>query len=170
MKILRQSIIVSAVFFILCGVIYPYFMTGVANIFFKEKAQGSIIYIDGKPVGSKLIGQKFEKPADDVLPASGGTNYGNSNPAYEKDVRNNLAQVLSENPAAAAEDIPSELVTSSGSGLDPHISLQGALLQVDRIAKARGIEKEVVAKVIKENSEKDIVNVLETNIKLDNLK
>ena len=189
MKILRQSIIVSAVFFILCGVIYPYFMAGVANIFFKEKAQGSIIYIDGKPVGSKLIGQKFEKPeylhgrpsaynyniydekpADDVLPASGGTNYGNSNPAYEKDVRNNLAQVLSENPAAAAEDIPSELVTSSGSGLDPHISLQGALLQVDRIAKARGIEKEVVAKVIKENSEKDIVNVLETNIKLDNLK
>lgn len=189
MKILRQSIIVSAVFFILCGVIYPYFMTGVANIFFKEKAQGSIIYIDGKPVGGKLIGQKFEKPeylhgrpsaynyniydekpADDVLPASGGTNYGNSNPAYEKDVRNNLAQVLSENPAAAAEDIPSELVTSSGSGLDPHISLQGALLQVDRIAKARGIEKEVVAKVIKENSEKDIVNVLETNIKLDNLK
>ena len=184
MKILRQSIIVSAVFFILCGVIYPYFMTGVANIFFKEKAQGSIIYIDGKPVGSKLIGQKFEKPeylhgrpsaynyniydekpADDVLPASGGTNYGNSNPAYEKDVRNNLAQVLSENPAAAAEDIPSELVTSSGSGLDPHISLQGALLQVDRIAKARGIEKEAVAKVIKENSEKDIVNVLETNIK-----
>lgn len=189
MKILRQSIIVSAVFFILCGVIYPYFMTGVANIFFKEKAQGSIIYIDGKPVGSKLIGQKFEKPeylhgrpsaynyniydekpADDVLPASGGTNYGNSNPAYEKDVRNNLAQVLSENPAAAVEDIPSELVTSSGSGLDPHISLRGALLQVDRIAKARGIEKEAVAKVIKENSEKDIVNVLETNIKLDNLK
>ena len=77
---------------------------------------------------------------------------------------------MSENPAAAAEDIPSELVTSSGSGLDPHISLQGALLQVDRIAKARGIEKEAVAKVIKENSEKDIVNVLETNIKLDNLK
>ena len=62
MKILRQSIIVSAIFFILCGVIYPYFMTGVANIFFKQKAQGSIIYIDGKPVGSKLIGQKFEKP------------------------------------------------------------------------------------------------------------
>lgn len=188
MKILRQSIIVSAVFFILCGVIYPYFMTGVANIFFKEKAQGSIIYIDGKPVGSKLIGQKFEKPeylhgrpsaynyniygekpADDVLPASGGTNYGNSNPAYEKDVRNNLAQVLSENPAAAAEDIPSELVTSSGSGLDPHISLQGALLQVDRIAKARGIAKEKIIEVIKENSEKDMINVLETNIAFDKL-
>lgn len=182
MKILRQSIIVSAVFFILCGVIYPYFMTGVANIFFKEKAQGSIIYIDGKPVGSKLIGQKFEKPeylhgrpsaynyniydekpADDVLPASGGTNYGNSNPAYEKDVRNNLAQVLSENPAAA-EDIPSELVTSSGSGLDPHISLQGALLQVDRIAKARGIAKEKIIEVIKENSEKDMINVFEKTI------
>lgn len=188
MKILRQSIIVSAVFFILCGVIYPYFMTGVANIFFKEKAQGSIIYIDGKSVGSKLIGQKFEKPeylhgrpsaynyniydkkpADDVLPASGGTNYGNSNPAYEKDVRNNLAQVLSENPAAAAEDIPSELVTSSGSGLDPHISLQGALLQVDRIAKARGIAKEKIIEVIKENSEKDMINVLETNIAFDKL-
>lgn len=187
MKILRQSIIVSAVFFILCGVIYPYFMTGVANIFFKEKAQGSIIYIDGKPVGSKLIGQKFEKPeylhgrpsaynyniydekpADDVLPASGGTNYGNSNPAYEKDVRNNLAQVLSEN-LAAAEDIPSELVTSSGSGLDPHISLQGALLQVDRIAKARGIAKEKIIEVIKENSEKDMINVLETNIAFDKL-
>ena len=189
MKILRQSIIVSAIFFILCGVIYPYFMTGVANIFFKQKAQGSIIYIDGKPVGSKLIGQKFEKPeylhgrpsaynyniydekpADDVFPASGGTNYGNSNSAYENSVKDNLTQILIENPTTVVEDIPSELVTSSGSGLDPHISLQGALLQVDRIAKARGIEKEVVAKVIKENSEKDIVNVLETNIKLDNLK
>ena len=117
MKILRQSIIVSAVFFILCGVIYPYFMTGVANIFFKEKAQGSIIYIDGKPVGSRLIGQNFknpeylhgrpsaynyntydEKPSEDILPASGGTNYGNSNPAYEESVKNNLAQVLKENP------------------------------------------------------------------------
>ena len=178
MKILRQSIIVSAIFFILCGVIYPYFMTGVANIFFKQKAQGSIIYIDGKPVGSKLIGQKFEKPeylhgrpsaynyniydekpADDVFPASGGTNYGNSNSAYENSVKDNLTQILIENPTTVVEDIPSELVTSSGSGLDPHISLQGALLQVDRIAK-----------VIKENSEKDIVNVLETNIKLDNLK
>ncbi len=189
MKILRQSIIVSAIFFILCGVIYPYFMTGVANIFFKQKAQGSIIYIDGKPVGSKLIGQKFEKPeylhgrpsaynyniydekpADDVFPASGGTNYGNSNSAYENSVKDNLTQILIENPTTVVEDIPSELVTSSGSGLDPHISLQGALLQVDRIAKARGIEKEAIAKVIKENSEKDIVNVLETNIKLDNLK
>ncbi len=189
MKILRQSIIVSAIFFILCGVIYPYFMTGVANIFFKQKAQGSIIYIDGKPVGSKLIGQKFEKPeylhgrpsaynyniydekpADDVFPASGGTNYGNSNSAYENSVKDNLTQILIENPTTVVEDIPSELVTSSGSGLDPHISLQGALLQVDRIAKVRGIEKEAIAKVIKENSEKDIVNVLETNIKLDNLK
>ena len=146
MKILRQSIIVSAIFFILCGVIYPYFMTGVANIFFKEKAQGSIIYIDGKPVGSKLIGQKFEKPeylhgrpsaynyniydekpADDVFPASGGTNYGNSNSAYENSVKDNLTQILIENPTTVVEDIPSELVTSSGSGLDPHISLQGAL-------------------------------------------
>lgn len=188
MKILKQSIIVSAVFFILCGIIYPYFITGVSNIFFKEKAQGSIIYIDGKAVGSKLIGQKFEKPeylhgrpsaynyniydekpADDILPASGGTNYGNSNPAYEKSVKDNLAQVLAENKNAVAEDVPSELVTASGSGLDPHISLQGALLQADRIAEARGIDKEIVVNVIKENAKKDIVNVLETNIALDNL-
>lgn len=188
MKILRQSIIVSAVFFILCGVIYPYFMTGVANIFFKEKAQGSIIYIDGKPVGSRLIGQNFknpeylhgrpsaynyntydEKPSEDILPASGGTNYGNSNPAYEESVKNNLAQVLKENPNVNVSDVPPELITASGSGLDPHISLQGALIQADRIAEARGIAKEKIIEVIKENSEKDMINVLETNIAFDKL-
>lgn len=188
MKILRQSIIISAVFFILCGVMYPYFITGVANLLFKDKAQGSIIYIDGKPVGSRLIGQKFEqpqylhgrpsaynyntydeKPIADILAASGGTNYGNSNLAYEESVKNNLAQVLAENPDVATENIPSELVTASGSGLDPHISLQGALIQVDRIAKARGISNDKVAEVIKQNADKDIVNVLETNIALDKI-
>lgn len=188
MKILKQSIIVSLVLFLLCGIVYPYLMTGIANVFFKEKAQGSLVYVDNKPVGSSLIGQQFtedkylhgrpsaygyntydEKPAEDVLPASGGTNYGNSNPAYVENVQNNLKQVMEENPNVKAEDIPSDLVTASGSGLDPHITVKGAMVQVDRIAKARNIDKEMVIKVIDENSYKDTVNVLKTNIALDNL-
>lgn len=189
MKILKQSIAVSVVLLVLCGIIYPYFITGAGNLFFKDKAQGSIIYVEGKPVGSRLIGQKFEKPeylhgrpsaynyntydekpAEDVLPASGGTNFGNSNPAFEESVKNNLAQVLNENPTIKAEDVPSELITSSGSGLDPHISLQGALIQAERIAQARGVSKEKIIEVIKANSYKDTINVLETNIELDKLK
>ena len=189
MKVLKQSIIISLVLFLLCGVIYPYFITGVANVFFREKAQGSLVYVDDKPVGSALIGQQFtdskylhgrpsaykyntydEKPDENILASAGGTNYGNGNPAYEENVKNNLAQVLTENPKAVIEDIPSELVTASGSGLDPHISLKGALIQADRIAEARGISKEKIIKVINENTDKDIVNVLLVNMKLDELK
>ena len=186
MKILRQSIILTIVLFIICGIIYPYFVTGAANLFFKNKAQGSIVYVNGKTVGSELIGQKFEKPeylhgrpsaydynvysekpSEDILPASGGTNLGNSNPAFGENIKKYVKKVMEENPAA--ENITSELVTVSGSSLDPHISLQGALLQADRIAQTRGIPKEKILKVIKDNSHDDIINVLKTNIALDNI-
>lgn len=186
MKILKQSIILTIVMFIICGIVYPYFVTGAANLFFKDKAQGSIVYINGKAVGSEFIGQKFEKPeylhgrpsvfdynvynekpSENVLPASGGTNLGNSNPVFSENTKKYVKKIMEENPAA--KNITSELVTSSGSNLDPHISLQGALLQADRIAEARGTSKEKILKVIKDNSHNDIINVLKTNIALDNM-
>ena len=187
MKVLKQSFISTIILFLLCGVMYPYFVTGISKVLFKEKANGSLIYVDGKAVGSKLIGQKFteekyfhgrpsaydyntydEKPDETVLASSGGTNYANSNPDYIKGVEDNTKNILKENPTIKQEDISSEMVTASGSGLDPNITLQGAMIQIDRIAKARNISKDEVMELVKENSKQEIVNVLELNIALEN--
>lgn len=188
MKVLKQSFVSTIILFLLCGVMYPYFVTGISKVLFKEKANGSLIYVDGKAVGSKLIGQKFteekyfhgrpsaydyntydEKPDETVLASSGGTNYANSNPDYIKGVEDNTKNILKENPTIKQEDIPSEMVTASGSGLDPNITLQGAMIQIDRIAKARNISKDKIVELVKENSKQEIVNVLELNIALDKL-
>jgi K+-transporting ATPase ATPase C chain len=189
MKVLKQSFISTIILFLLCGVMYPYFVTGISKVLFKEKANGSLIYVDGKVVGSKLIGQKFteekyfhgrpsaydyntydEKPDETVLASSGGTNYANSNPDYIKGVEDNTKNILKENPTIKQEDISSEMVTASGSGLDPNITLQGAMIQVDRISEARNISKDEVIELIKANANKDIVNVLELNLALDDIK
>lgn len=189
MKILKQSFISTIVLFVLCGLAYPYFITGISKVLFKDKANGSLVYVDDKIVGSKLIGQNFtdekyfhgrpsaydyntydEKPDETVLASSGGTNYANSNPDYIKNVEENVKTILKENPTVKQEDIPSEMVTASGSGLDPNITLQGAMIQVDRIAKVRNISKDKVVELIKENSNQEIVNVLELNIALDKIK
>ena len=113
MKVLKQSFISTIILFLLCGVMYPYFVTGISKVLFKEKANGSLIYVDGKAVGSKLIGQKFteekyfhgrpsaydyntydEKPDETVLASSGGTNYANSNPDYIKGVEDNNERIV----------------------------------------------------------------------------
>lgn len=188
MKVLKQSFISTIVLFLLCGVIYPYFVTGISQVLFREKANGSLIYVDNKVVGSKLIGQNFteakyfhgrpsaygyntydEKLAEDTLASSGGSNFANSNPDYIKAVKENTQNILKENPTIKQEDITSEMVTASGSGLDPNITLKGAMIQVERISKERNISKDKIIEIIKANSKKDIVNVLELNVALDKL-
>lgn len=188
MNTIKKSVYVTVTLFVL-ATLYTLAINGFAQTFFKDSANGSIVYVDGEARGSKYIGQNFTqenyfhgRPSvynyntyetseeAKTLPASGGTNYGLSNPNYEENVKANVEKLLQENPGLKVEDIPTDMVTASGSGLDPNISVQGAMIQVERVAKANNLSVEVVENLIKENTTKDMVNVLELNLKLDELK
>jgi K+-transporting ATPase ATPase C chain len=186
-EILKKSIYITVALFILATV-YTCVINGFAQMFFNHSANGSLIVKDGQAIGSKHIGQVFtdekhfhgrpsaynyntyetEEEAQ-VLPASGGTNLGLSNPAYSENVKANVEKLLNANPGLKVEDIPVEMVTASGSGLDPHITVQGALIQAERVAKANGISKDEVINLINKIAHKDIVNVLELNLALEEL-
>ncbi|MDO5788041.1 MAG: potassium-transporting ATPase subunit C [Fusobacterium sp.] len=186
-EILKKSVYITVALFIL-AIIYTCVINGFAQIFFNHSANGSIIIKDGQAIGSKHIGQLFtdakhfhgrlsaynyntyttEKEAQ-VLPASGGTNLGLSNPAYTENIKANIEKLLVENPGLKVEDIPVEMLTASGSGLDPHITIQGAMIQVDRVAKENGIAKDKVVTLINKIAHKDTVNVLELNLALEEL-
>jgi K+-transporting ATPase ATPase C chain len=171
---------------VLTGLIYPIAITGVAQALFGHKANGSLLKdIDGNVIGSALIGQVTNTPAYlQPRPSAAGTGYdagassgSNLGPTSQKlsdRVKADIERLKKENPDAP-ETIPADLVTASGSGLDPHLTPEGALWQTERIAKARNVEPERVKQVIKsmiEGRELGIfgeprVNVLQTNLKLD---
>lgn len=186
-EILKKSIYITVALFIL-ATIYTCVINGFAQIFFNHSANGSIIVKDGQAIGSKHIGQVFAgakhfhgRPSaynyntydteeeTQVLPASGGTNLGLSNPTYTENVKANVEKLLVENPGLKVEDIPVEMVTASGSGLDPHITVQGAMIQAERVARENGIAKDEVVALINKIAHKDIVNVLELNLALEEL-
>ncbi len=172
---------------VLTGLIYPYVMTGLAQILFPWRANGSLVTDEkGQVVGSELIAQGFANPAY-LQPrpsaagdkgydptSSGGSNFGTTSKKLQDRVAGDLKRLKAENPDAAGA-VPVELVTTSGSGLDPHLSPQGALWQVPRVAKARGISPERISAVINENVEgrtfgilgEARVNVLLVNLALD---
>ena len=182
MKIIKQSLLLSLVFLILCGFIYPLFINITANIFFKEKAQGSFVQYNGKDVGSLLIGQEFKNPKffhgrissvnystgtdKDISAKSGGSNLAPSNPLLEERVSQDIENFMKNNPTVKKEDIPADLMTSSGSGLDPHISVESAIIQADRISKENNLSKDIVLGLIDKTKEKNIVNVLKLNLAL----
>ena len=149
--------------------------------------KGETISINNKVVGYKLEGQSFtDNKYFDSRPSacgynaagSGASNKGPSNPAYLKDIQNRIDTFLVHNPSVKKEDIPSELVTASGSGLDPDLSPQGAYVQVARIAKTRNISEEKIKELVAQQINKPLlglfgpekINVLELNIALDKLK
>jgi K+-transporting ATPase ATPase C chain len=169
------------------GVIYPLLVTGIAQTLFHNEANGSVIFQEGKPVGSDLIGQTFDDPKylwgrpSATGPsyngaASSGSNYGPLNPGFLDSVKVRL-QTLKDADPSNSLPIPVDLVTASGSGLDPHISLAAAYYQVSRIAKAREIEEETIKEIISKNTQKrflgllgePVVNVLKVNLELDDL-
>lgn len=164
-------------------VIYPALIWAIAQAA-PAKGKGVIVTINGKVVGYALEGQSFTqdkyfwgRPSTGNYNAasSAGSNKGPSNPDYLKEVQNRIDTFLAHNPTIKKEEIPSDLVTASGSGLDPDISLQAAIIQVDRIAKERNIPKEKIQSLIQAHIEKSIngiekINVLQLNIALDNLK
>jgi K+-transporting ATPase ATPase C chain len=173
-------------FTILTGIIYPLAVTGIAQVIFPRQANGSIITKNGKDVGSKLIGQRFEDPkyfwdrlsATTPYPynsaSSSGSNLGPGNPDLMKAAQARIDVLRAVDPSNTAK-IPVDLVTASGSGLDPHISPAAAEYQIHRVAKARGLEDVRIRDMVANNTRgrwlgligEPVVNVLELNFALD---
>jgi K+-transporting ATPase ATPase C chain len=174
---------------LLTGIIYPLFMTGVAQITFPAKANGSLIMKDGKIIGSELIGQKLDSSiyfwsrpsAIDYNPIpSGASNFGPTSKALQKQVADRRVLFASKNSITDTLAIPKEMIFASASGLDPHISPKAALMQVDRIVKARNFnadKKQKLIKCIKDITEapqflclgEERINVLVLNLELNKL-
>ena len=182
---LRSAFFMLLIFTVITGVIYPLVVTGIAQVVFPQQANGSLIVKDGKAVGSELIGQQFDDPsyfwgrpsaANYNAAASSGSNYGPLNPALMDMVQTRIDALKAADPDNTLP-IPVDLVTASGSGLDPHISVASALYQVRRVATARGLnEAEVVALVNQYTEGRQFgflgeprVNVLLLNIALDEI-
>lgn len=184
---LRASLVLLAAFTALTGLAYPLAVTGAARVLFPRQAGGSVLVRGGAPVGSTLIGQAFSDPrwfwgrpsATAPVPcdglASGGSNLGPTNPALLDAVRARVAALRAAEPGNGAP-VPVELVTASGSGLDPHLSPAGALYQVPRVARARGLPEGRVRALVEARVERPLavlgpphVNVLELNLALDAL-
>jgi potassium-transporting ATPase KdpC subunit len=196
LKQFRPAIAALVILTIITGVIYPLLVTGLAQVIFPYQANGSIMLgKDGKPLGSELIGQQFDDPKyfwgrlsatgpvpytafnPDKLTGSSGSNYGPLNPALKDAVQARIDALKAADPGNTAP-IPVDLVTSSGSGLDPHISPAAAAYQVARVAKARGMDEAKVRDLVAQYTEgrqlgflgEPHVNVLELNLALDGLK
>ena len=183
---LRNALLSLVLFTLLTGIIYPLAVTGIAQVFFPHQANGSIIVKENKPVGSELIGQQFEDgkyfwgrlSATGPYPyngaASAGSNLGPNNPDLTAAAESRIKALRKAEPGNAAR-IPVDLVTASGSGLDPHISPAAAEYQVRRVARARGLDEATVRSLVARHTEgrllgilgEPVVAVLELNLALD---
>jgi K+-transporting ATPase ATPase C chain len=192
---IRPAIVLVIALTVITGLAYPLAMTGIAGVLFPNQAQGSLIERDGKVVGSVLIGQEFTsenyfhgRPSATTAPDpqdstktvpvpynaanSGGSNLGPTNKALIERVQGDLEKLKQENPSA---QVSTDLVTTSGSGLDPHISPEAALFQVPRVAKARSLPEDRIRQLVQEYTEgrflgllgEPRVNVLELKLALD---
>lgn len=201
MKMLLRAVTVSIALFLICGVIYPLGMTGISQLLFPKQANGSIAFYNGKPAGADLLGQAFTDPrffhgrisavnyntytAADTKPdingrtaytgpGSGSTNLAPSNPTLAERVKKDIDAFLAANPGIKKEDIPADLFTSSGSGLDPDISPQAAAVQILRISNATGISAADLQSIVSKYTEgrflgifgEPRVNVLKVNMEI----
>jgi K+-transporting ATPase ATPase C chain len=185
-KEMKPALILFMAFSLLTGVVYPLFITGIVQTALPAKAEGSLILVDGRIVGSELIGQTFQSPGyfhgrpSAVNYAANGSGAGNLGPTSARlmqEVSRRINLVRRENCLSNEENVPADLVLASGSGLDPHISRQAAMEQVARVAGARGLAHLAVQALIDQNVEPAVfgilgqerVNVLLLNLDLDNM-
>ena len=183
---LRPAVLITVVFTLICGVAYPLLSTAIGQAAFHDKANGSLIRRNGVVVGSELIGQAFTAPqyfhsrpsaagAGYDGSASSGSNLGPTNPDLLSAVKDRVDGYRKENGLAADAMVPVDAVTASGSGLDPHISIANARLQVNRVATERGLDPAVVEQLVKKYTDgrqlvvlgEPGVNVVELNLALD---
>jgi K+-transporting ATPase ATPase C chain len=194
---IRPAIVFIVALMLITGVAYPFAITGIAQVIFPYKAQGSLVDREGKVVGSALIGQEFTgegyfhgrpsatttpdpNDATKTVPApynaanSGGSNLGPTSKSLIDRIQGDIEWLKQENPSA---QVPADLVTTSGSGLDPHISPEAALFQVPRVATSRNLPENRVRQLVAENTSDRFVgllgeprvNVLELNLALDRM-
>jgi len=183
-KNLLISLKLTVAMILLCAVLYPLLIAGVGKMT-PGSGKGVTVTVNGNVVGYEMIGQKFTddkyfwgRPSavDYNAAGSAGSNKGPSNPDYLKIVQDRIDSFLVHNPGIKKEEIPADLVTASGSGLDPHISPESAYIQSKRIATVRGLSEEKVKALVDDHVEKSVlggpsvVNVLKLNIALDKLK
>jgi K+-transporting ATPase ATPase C chain len=194
-KYLRPALVLTVLLTILTGFIYPGIVTGLAQLIFPSQANGSLVYSNGKLVGSELIGQYWTqpqyfhgRPSTTINPSTGtpepyaadnssASNAGPTSSAYIQTVQQRVAELKKENPDAPAGPVPDDLVTASASGLDPDISIAAALYQAPRIATARGLSLSQVQQLISNHETGRVlgifgepyVNVLDLNLALDAL-
>ena len=200
-EMLKRSVLLSVVMLVLCGLIYPLAMTGISQVLFNNKANGSMVSLGGKEVGSRLIGQSFTDKRffigrvsssnyntytkADIKPdskgnvaytgvTSGSANLGPSNPVLMDRVKKDMTEFLKNHPGLKAGDIPTDLLTSSASGLDPNISPKAAQIQISAVSKATNISSGDLNNIITKNTEgrtlgifgEPRVNVLKVNLEV----
>jgi len=184
-KNLTIAVLMTLVTTVLFGLLFPLLITGLAQVFFPKQANGELLTLNGHVIGSRLIGQTFSSPgyfhsrpssagAGYDAGNSSGSNLGPTNQSLIARVQGDADRLQQENPTAG---IPIDLLTTSGSGLDPHISPEAAEFQVPRIAKERGLSADVVREAVRQHTEsrqfgflgEARVNVLELNLTLDEI-
>lgn len=184
-KYLLPSLKISGLLLVLCSVLYPLLIAGIAK-FAPGAGRGETVTVNGRIVGYANIGQRFTEDkyfngrpsaVDYNSAGSAGSNKGPSNPDYLKQVQDRIDTFLAHNPDITKKDIPAEMVTASGSGLDPDISVAAAMVQVKRIAAMRKLDERTIANLIQQHTQAPLaglfgpakINVLKLNIALDGL-
>lgn len=186
---MRPTAVVFLLLTIITGILYPLSVTGIAQVLFRERANGSLIYRDGNPIGSLFIGQYFYDPKyfwgriSSTSPvrynaaSSSGSHLGPTNSVLVDAVKARIEALKAADPDNTSP-IPADLVTSSASGLDPHISLASAYYQIPRVARLRGLSQDTVKSIVHKHSYnrflgligEPVVNVLKVNLDLDSYK
>lgn len=197
---IRQSVVVTLLLLLLCGFGFPVVLSGLSAVIFPSQAKGSLVTADGEAVGAANVGQDFTEPyfmkcrpsayhyntyyedeegnrfyldgSEFAGLASGSNNYAPSNPALTERVEADIQEFLAANPGVSREDIPADLMTASGSGLDPHISPQSAQIQIPALAEASGLSEDEIRQIVADNTTgkllgvfgEETVNVLGVNL------